>query len=948
MPSGFYDPITGVYTEVDEATGMPIAQEPVPPPAQGPDMAADPQAYQAVPAPLPEYTAAQSAGNQYGMGAPPVYEDPLYPVSATTNAVEAPAPTATTYYGPSSDQGYMQQLTPNQYRTGASTYVPPPEGSPNTPGASQLYGLGASADGVPVPRSIRGVNPNTSGTFTIQPNGQALGQAPVRAPSAMDYPYGYDYPEVNRDPWGMQQGAAGPMDYGMAIVPRQNPAGYARGRAAEDRQARQAQAAQGLVSGAAGAVPGYLSGRMVLGGARDIFGNLIGTAPVGTRDAAGKILSEGIDTGDTFDAALPFLRSLQQTASDVVNTDPAANRRALEGITNTDTAANRAAIGDRIPQGIKDFADLFREKPGQDYAVPFAEVDPAAGRHDDIANLLRTEFETTHRPEGLINAANALWPGNVAMGALKAVAPYVGQVETASGDPQAPVHRVFGSFGQLVGGPYTSATLSEEGKQLPGWGMAGTGARSMERVANWAADHPQEAAEWAATTPFPGMENTQTPIGMRAGAWGGSQLRDWMEAGDVPPPPSPDDAKRLAVTGLVDYYGDAAGAPDPVKDWLVEAAMGNDEPLPEEMRDPVLNVLRAIPEERLPETLRQAEARLAGRVLAGNAPTVPTPTLPTLSNPLAGRTAEVPAPSLSMPRLDTSGLSLPSVIRGWRPDFQGIGDEFRANSEDPYVFGIDTRNVSAPSLPSGLVPDWAMPTVTPPTRGTSATPAAQPATPAATGIVLNGQNAPVAGLAGDWEDQIRAQGLDPKNMQEVKPGIKVVTDANGNAALIEDATGTWVPVPDDAAAAKKQAQDILAARQAAGAATTPGAQPAATAPVATGTADVALPLTTGTAAAGLAPVSAPVGTFISPPATTSNGDYTPRSSGDYQRSNSSGGYRRSSSGSSRSRRSKKTSKASSMFGEGFPFNRPDSPLRQQILAAIAASMGKAKSKKKGT
>jgi hypothetical protein len=37
-----------------------------------------------------------------------------------------------------------------------------------------------------------------------------------------------------------------------------------------------------------------------------------------------------------------------------------------------------------------------------------------------------------------------------------------------------------------------------------------------------------------------------------------------------------------------------------------------------------------------------------------------------------------------------------------------------------------------------------------------------------------------------------------------------------------------------------------------------------------------------------------------------------------------------------------------MFGEGFPFNRPDSPLRQQILAAIAASMGKAKSKKKGT
>jgi hypothetical protein len=299
MPSGFYDPITGVYTEVDEATGMPIAQEPVPPPAQGPDMAADPQAYQAVPAPLPEYTAAQSAGNQYGMGAPPVYEDPLYPVSATTNAVEAPAPTATTYYGPSSDQGYMQQLTPNQYRTGASTYVPPPEGSPNTPGASQLYGLGASADGVPVPRSIRGVNPNTSGTFTIQPNGQALGQAPVRAPSAMDYPYGYDYPEVNRDPWGMQQGAAGPMDYGMAIVPRQNPAGYARGRAAEDRQARQAQAAQGLVSGAAGAVPGYLSGRMVLGGARDIFGNLIGTAPVGTRDAAGKILSEGIDTGDS-------------------------------------------------------------------------------------------------------------------------------------------------------------------------------------------------------------------------------------------------------------------------------------------------------------------------------------------------------------------------------------------------------------------------------------------------------------------------------------------------------------------------------------------------------------------------------------------------------------------------------------------------------------------------
>jgi hypothetical protein len=197
-----------------------------------------------------------------------------------------------------------------------------------------------------------------------------------------------------------------------------------------------------------------------------------------------------------------------------VNTDPAANRRALEGITNTDTAANRAAIGDRIPQGIKDFADLFREKPGQDYAVPFAEVDPAAGRHDDIANLLRTEFETTHRPEGLINAANALWPGNVAMGALKAVAPYVGQVETASGDPQAPVHRVFGSFGQLVGGPYTSATLSEEGKQLPGWGMAGTGARSMERVANWAADHPQEAAEWAATTPFPGMENTQTPIGV--------------------------------------------------------------------------------------------------------------------------------------------------------------------------------------------------------------------------------------------------------------------------------------------------------------------------------------------------------------------------------------------------------------------------------------------------
>jgi hypothetical protein len=66
------------------------------------------------------------------------------------------------------------------------------------------------------------------------------------------------------------------------------------------------------------------------------------------------------------------------------------------------------------------------------------------------------------------------------------------------------------------------------------------------------------------------------------------------------------------------------------------------------------------------------------------------------------------------------------------------------------------------------------------------------------------------------------------------------------------------------------------------------------------------------------------------------------SSGGYRRS-SSGGYSRSGGYSSK----KKKSKKGGMFGEGFPFDRQDSPMRQQILATIAASMNKGKSKGKG-
>jgi hypothetical protein len=78
----------------------------------------------------------------------------------------------------------------------------------------------------------------------------------------------------------------------------------------------------------------------------------------------------------------------------------------------------------------------------------------------------------------------------------------------------------------------------------------------------------------------------------------------------------------------------------------------------------------------------------------------------------------------------------------------------------------------------------------------------------------------------------------------------------------------------------------------------------------------------------------------------SNGDW--RWYNDYSRSSSGSSSHKTygSSGSSRSSSKKKKGSSSSQFGDGFPFNRPNSPMRDFILKAIQESMAGSHSKKR--
>jgi hypothetical protein len=876
MASGFYDPITGVYTEVDEATGMPIAQEPVAPPAQGPDMAADPQVYQAQP-PAQEPVPPPPPVDDLGLGYQAAQPD----------------------YGMGSYVPPGNEIAPPQSTQAAPSYAPAPSGYAGYDPLSSAYTAPISA---PPARDIGPLKPlpgAVSGQVGLATTSEALGR--IGRPPVVNTGNGGGLGNIVRpspeQSLAYRQGYQARREAGVPEGPPPSPyvvtdtIGKALGLDPTNREFDMRHQLHANVG--------------------DWFGDQLGMAGERTARTTGDILNTFATGAKNFvTAPIDALRAVVPSTAPSVPIDLTPSWQTTEdifgpfGVNVRQAQASFDPIGRALREGV-DLAGAVKDEN-------VATIPPIQWWLDDGTKNYEAAVAGTAQP-GATNQADAVqrdaealiafWEDHEAeISGLGATA--LMNVASNENVPDATRQRARAILARQAAKRIAGADVASLVPDLPSGGRgtppaAPSGAPPSDRTSG-------SAAVAAPTPPLPARHTSMiappgqaVPVPWRA------------RGGAIPAPP-----------------GDAVLAPDRRYD-AVEAARAGAPAV--RVPPPALPVTEApipappggSPDRRL-DALEQARGSTAVAPALG------------WRDRLVGMIPDVSLPAVNAPdrpEINTPGINVPTGEA--RDRLEAAIGEFRANSEDPYVFGIDTRTIGRP-------------TVTPPARGAPATPAAQPAAPAATGIVLTGQNAPVAGLAGDWEDQIRAQGLDPKNMQEVKPGIKVVTDANGNAALIEDATGTWVPVPDDAAAAKKQAQDILAARQAAGAATTPGAQPAATAPVATGTADVALPLTTGTAAAGLAPVSAPVGTFISPPATTSNGDYTPRSSGDYQRSNSSGGYRRSSSGSSRSRRSKKTSKASSMFGEGFPFNRPDSPLRQQILAAIAASMGKAKSKKKGT
>jgi hypothetical protein len=217
-------------------------------------------------------------------------------------------------------------------------------------------------------------------------------------------------------------------------------------------------------------------------------------------------------------------------------------------------------------------------------------------------------------------------------------------------------------------------------------------------------------------------------------------------------------------------------------------------------------------------------------------------------------------------------------------------------------------------------------------------------------------------------------------------GASFILDANGNYIGIMEADGTTPRIfPTGMSASDRNAEvrrikDEIAARgpqpSAAPSAAAPGAPPSAETPPAQSpapsptssipsepspqaTTPIA-PLATSSPIAG-EPSTTPAPTTKASkdtgtsPAPSQGG----KSSGHYDENRnwvwendsssgrSSGTSYRSGSSYSRTKKKKKSSSSGSQFWPGFPFNRPASPLRQQILDAIAASQAKGKASKSG-